>query len=122
MFENLGHMWRTTPVMVFTSLVGAAMALFAVPLFFLRDELFAHVAWVQAHRRLWPALMVVGFLMELGGFAAHDRWHLRRGEVPHAMWGTGDARRPKRLGGPRRPLLAAKEKTEPGRSTQSPKE
>jgi hypothetical protein len=64
--------------------------------------------------------MVAGLVLEFTGFQAlgtffnffaialmfisrtwHDRRHLRRGEAPHMMWGTGDKRRPQILGGPR---------------------
>lgn len=47
------------------------------------------------------AMIVAGIALEVLGIFVHDRRHLRRGEVPHAMWGVDDARRPSRLGGPR---------------------
>jgi fatty acid desaturase len=49
------------------------------------------------------AMIIGGLALEFVGISWHDRTHLRRGEQPHAMWGTNDRNRPRWLGGPRSP-------------------
>lgn len=51
----------------------------------------------------WQGLLiaVAGLIIEFSGPSYHDRVHRRRGETPHAMWGTADRNRPAWLGGPR---------------------
>lgn len=56
-------------------------------------------AWSGA----WMLVELVGLLLVLAASVVHDREHLDRGQIPHAMWGSGDARRPSWLGGPRVP-------------------
>lgn len=86
---GLRHFARTTPLAGTAMFVGALIAMVSAVWLFSGGGGAAFVG------------LLFGGLLEASGPAAHDQWHLRRGETPHAMWGVGDARRPARLGGPR---------------------
>ena len=49
---------------------------------------------LTGRQALGLALVVVGFVIEIGGAWVHDLGHRRRCEVTHAMWGTDDRNRP----------------------------
>lgn len=86
---GLRHVAKTTPLACAATFIGVVIVI-------------ASVAWLFADGGTVAFLgIAVGGLVEAGGMIAHDRWHLRRHEIPHAMWGLDDARRQKFMGGPR---------------------
>ena len=71
------------PLALAAMLVGLCLALFGMEVGFLGGEWLAGIL-----------LFIAGVAMELAGAALHDRWHRRRGDSTHAMWGTDDRNKP----------------------------
>jgi hypothetical protein len=65
-----------TPVLSGFSVAGAVVALVGLVM-----------CVTDSHRPLGIWTMVVGAIVEVGGFWIHDRQHMRRGEPTHALWG-----------------------------------
>lgn len=83
--NDAAYDWRTFPPQI----LGAIAAFVGLGL------------TMSSHVVIGLVLTLVGMLVVFTMPVLHDRRHLRRGEAPHAMWGTNDKNRPSFLGGPR---------------------